>query len=474
MVGLLTAPQLAAANDDVEEQLQQMQERMSQLEEQLTATTDQLKDSERRADQQEELIQRAGIQDERAAESGMSSFLEKVEVGGWVAASYFWNFNGPGRNANILGNNLGFPIAPLAGGGPNNGTFGLASPFHPDHNTFQLDQLWFEMAKPATEESRGGFAADIVMGKTADTLTSSFTQQLTNTINGNTGVGINNLQTNGNLVTVYQAYAEYLAPVGPGVNVRAGRFATHIGAEVAQAPYNFNITRGLTYSILQPFNHVGVWASTEMDNGFSFGGGFMNDPVGNLNTDIGEGKVGGWHVGFGQENWSISHNGLYGKNGGRRAVGGFDQGIFNFLATWDPSENLSTYADLTYSIASDGGPQDQWAVGLALAGRLAVTEATGVALRGEYLFFNENALLSQGSAGVPGAPTNTDQQLWSITGTVDHALTENLTVKAEVRYEEGAQDGASDDVFYLRPSKGSTGGLSSKQVLVGAEMTYRF
>jgi hypothetical protein len=475
-VGLLVFPQLAAASDEVEEQLLQMQERMNQLEEKLAATSDQLDDSQRRVDEQEQLIERAGLE-ERGASSGIASFFEQVEFGGWIAASYWYNFNGLNNGINHPGSSIG--------GGANSGSFGTAYPFHPDHNTFQLDQLWFEMEKAATEDSRGGFGADILMGKTADRLVGSLPQSL-----AALGGSSTNITTNGNSVAVYQAYAEWLAPVGPGLKLKGGRFATHVGAEVAQTVYNFNITRGLVYSVLQPINHVGLTADMSWDNGFSAMIGVANTAVSNTNTDFDNEKAILWSLGYDQDAWGIKFNGLYGGDtpGVNGNCGGTTGGIcrssdrvglLDFVVNWDPSENLSTWLDLTHQwyTKDKAGAGSPWGLGLAAAGRLAITEATGFAMRFEWLWSNDNFLYGGGGTTVGGVPLvgQTDQQLFSLTGTVDHALTENLMVKGEARYDSGTVNRATNDnIFYYRGSGAAGGFLGRSQVVVGAEMTYRF
>ena len=78
LAGFLLVPQLAAA-DQIEEQLKQMQDRMSRMEDQLTVTNDQLEQANKRVSQQESLIERAGLEDERGSASGLSAFLEQTE-----------------------------------------------------------------------------------------------------------------------------------------------------------------------------------------------------------------------------------------------------------------------------------------------------------------------------------------------------------------------------------------------------------
>ncbi len=92
------APQLAGADDaDVQEQLRLMQERMMLLEDKLENTNDQLEAATDEVKEQRQVLSNAGIElDERAA-SGVDSFLQSLEIGGWINISYWHNFNDPGN-----------------------------------------------------------------------------------------------------------------------------------------------------------------------------------------------------------------------------------------------------------------------------------------------------------------------------------------------------------------------------------------
>ena len=90
------------------------------------------------------------------------------------------------------------------------------------------------------------------------------------------------------------------------------------------------------------------------------------------------------------------------------------------------------------------------------------------ALRGEYVRSEDNLIFGGGSGK--------DQDLWSLTTTLDHMLTDNLQVKAEIRYEQGKADGGSDNIFYLDGpgSSGTVQKTDKSQVLIGTEVSYRF
>ena len=74
-----------------------------------------------------------------------------------------------------------------------------------------------------------------------------------------------------------------------------------------------------------------------------------------------------------------------------------------------------------------------------------------------------------GAAAGSGAEGTDDIQQWSITATVDHALTDSLTARAEYRYDGADADNADSDFFANRRAIGS-----SAQHLVIAEMLYQF
>jgi hypothetical protein len=209
LASALALPQLALA-DDVETQLRQMHERMTELEQKLQATNDELETSKEKVDQQEKLIEKAGIDESRGAASGLAEFLNSVEIDGFVAASYNYNFNvlkdqdlpQPG----VLGDS-----GPTTVFGENGGIIGITAPGHQNDNTFQLDQLWFGIGKVATMESPAGFRADIVYGALADANREG--TFFTTGTPGDESISADDHGT-GDLPHLFQAYAEYLVPVG--------------------------------------------------------------------------------------------------------------------------------------------------------------------------------------------------------------------------------------------------------------------
>jgi hypothetical protein len=462
LTGLLLLPTMAAA-DDIEDKLQQMQERMEQLEQKLDAQDEQLSAAQERVKEQERVIQEVALAEESS--SGLSRFLEQTEFGGNIAASYTYNFNSPSSGTVACANNPADPVTPSCAAGfgssgagntnsgLNSGTFGNAEAFHDNHNGFQVDQVYFEMMKPATAESRAGFGIDLVFGAAADAL--------------NAGTG--STSSTGDLSFLYQAYVSYLAPIAGGMLVQGGRFETIIGAEVLRADQNFNITRGAVYA-LQPTSHTGVLFSGDIAEGVSWATGIANDYL-NTMADSDTGKVWMGQLGWSGETASLTANGLIGGDvanpftaPGVNPVGRNSDRLYvvDVVATWDPSDNLAMWANFDYYWTEGeklAGDNNYW--GFAAASRLAITEKIAAALRGEFV-------------KAPGQAVAGDITLWSLTGTVDYALTDNLKLRTEVRYDSGSIDGA-EDTLYISGNNGVVPVFTKDdQVLALAQLLYTF
>ena len=469
---LLVVPSFASA-DDVGggDDLQELLSRMSDLEQQLKATNDALAASSAKVDQQQKMLGKLGTPKQSGAMLALSDFLTDTTFGGWVSGSYFYNTNNPNSGRTIEANS---------------GDFG-ANRFHPNSNSFQVDQVWFSMSNQATPESRGGFEIDIVYGQTGDALD----------FYGGAG--------NMDDAFVYNANVSYLAPItDAGIEITAGRFEDHIGSEAVQDPYNFNITRGLLWS-LQPVGFTGVKLSSEYENGVNWMLGISNNSgfddtneTKPWNFDDDDAKVFLWSVGYqASDALSVAFNGLYGGDcaqvgnalgnigtpggGGVCGVNGRNndrQVIFDFTLNWDPSDRLSTWlnVDYMYFVNDQRVAGEPYILGVAAAGRYGITDATGFALRLEYIYSNDN-YLGVSAPGIffakPASWYTEDQDLWSATATLDHALTEHLSVKAEVVYQEGNSRSNTDNMYFCNKTCNS-GFLTRSQLLLGAQMTYEF
>ena len=449
MLGL--APSLAMAGD-VQDQLRQMQDRLQQMEDRLQATNDQLGAANQRVEDQAVLIQGAGLAEGRGDSSGLGCLVCDWTIGGWVAGSYNYNLNDPQDrpNGGLGGTNLGVRFY---------------DPLHPDHNSFAVDQVWFEIEKEVSEESRAGFRTDFVYGKTAKYL--------------NGGGPFNSDINDDTAIYLHQAYVQYAPPVGPeGTVIKFGKFATLVGAEVAGTVYNYNITRGQVWNLMEPIDHIGVMAGGPIgESGFTWGiggvNGFLQD-----DPDVNDRKSVIWHFGWGNDQFSLGTNGIWGGESlGFEGDGG---GLVNVLARWPPSDRFGMYLNGNFGWMDEpqGTNLDPYAWGLSLAGRYGITERTGIALRGEFVRDEDAFILCGGRFGglrsggcASGfSPSQEIDQVWSVTGTLDHLLTDQLMIRAEARWDKVDLDDGPSDVFY----KDNDGLSDDDQITLFFEVVYNF
>jgi hypothetical protein len=448
-----------------------MQQRMTDLENKLQATNDELESSKQKVEQQEELIQKAGIQDElRGAGSGAPApeFFNMIQVDGFIAASWNYNFHRL-QDDDVVQDPFGVGFGPTTVFGENQGALGIAAPGHTNANSFQLDQLWFGIGKPATMESNAGFRADIVYGAGADA-----NREGTFFTDDTDSIDFDDHGT-GDLPHLFQAYAEYLAPVGAnGISIKAGRFATPIGAESLRQDANFNITRGATWA-LQPVNHTGVSIGGHCDRcNMDWMLGVVNSYSDTMSDrDNEKGYLAS--LKYSGETFAVSTNLFYGGDSGDWApwafITGLDEsgiqrsgdkiGVADLVVNWNPTDRLSTWANYDFYWTDDTNNTDLTSLNIhafALASRYGITDATGVALRGEYQWWDWNG---------------PNIHYWTITGTLDHKLTENLIVKLEGRYDIGSAAGEPND-FFMSGNDGAGVFDDSDQVLGLVQMMYKF
>ena len=112
--------------------------------------------------------------------------------------------------------------------------------FDINHNQFSLSYAEVAIGKPVSDTSRAGFRLDFGAGDTADVV-NSFEP-------GDPDF----------MKHVQQAYVSYLIPAGKGLTFDFGKFVTPHGAEVIEAPANFNYSRGILFGYAIPFYHMGA------------------------------------------------------------------------------------------------------------------------------------------------------------------------------------------------------------------------
>jgi len=400
---LFVALGASAASD---EQIRLLEQRMAEMEDRLQATSAELQEEKKQNREQRDMLENAGLVEEDAGgiRSHVSSFLQAVDVKAVTAASYNYRFIDDGDNDGVAG-------------GPNRGA--INDPFftHKNGDSFQLDQLWLTLDKAPTEESRGGFHADIVYGETAQ-------QQALSGGSGDAG-------RDGGLL--YTGYVSYLAPIGSGVRFDAGKLATTLGAEVLQTNVNLNVTEGVVFQKLQPFTHTGVSATTALSDSLTLVAGVVNEVYRDTNVSIDRDKAGWGQIKFAGDGFGLNVGAIVGQDPTAvrcdTSADDCNTSVFDVVATLTPTDSFTAWVNFDWVRYFGTNVKDADKFGIATAGRLGITDATGIGGRFEYLT-QEATAFSAAGAGI-----NDDQEYITITGTLDHALTEGLVVRAELRYD---------------------------------------
>lgn len=201
-----------------------------------------------------------------------------IEVGGWVHGGATFN--------------------------PSHSTYGYNGPvtFNDRANQFQLNQFNIFLQRAVVTEGKSwdlGFRADFMFGTD-----SIFTQAYGNpAFDVNTGQPLSRGQWDLNLccnssrtygIALPQAFIEAYAPIGNGLNVKAGHFYTPIGYESVPAPNNFFYSHAYTMQYGEPFTHTGVLTNYTINKNLTF-----------MSGGITGSGTGGWDGGFDRQmdNW---------------------------------------------------------------------------------------------------------------------------------------------------------------------------
>lgn len=385
-----------------DEQIRLLEQRMAEMEDRLQATTAELKEEKKQNQEQRQMLESAGLVEEGDAgiRSGVSNFLQMVDVTGVMAGSYNYRFINAGDDD--AGNSA-------AGPGPVNDPFFT----HKNADSFQIDQFWLTLDKTPTEESRAGFHADFIYGETAQSQALSGSS-----FDGGRDSGL-----------LYTGYVSYLAPIGNGVRIDAGKLATVLGAEVLQTNVNLQVTEGVVFQKLQPFTHTGIAATTQLTDNLGLVVGVVNEVYRDTNFSVDRDKAGYAQLRLSGDKAGINVGAIVGQDPtGATCDASADDcntSVFDITATFSPTDSFTGWIDFDWvrSFGSNVHEGDKY--GIATAGRFGITDSTGIGGRFEYL---------EQDGSVLGGGQN-DQQYITATGTLDHTLTEGLVIRGELRYD---------------------------------------
>ncbi|MBY0402141.1 outer membrane beta-barrel protein [Myxococcota bacterium] len=395
------------ANAATDEQMRLLEQRVAEMEDRLEATSEQLQDEKKSNQEQRVLLEQAGLVDEsdQGIRSKVGKFFDMVNVSGVAAGSYNYRFIDEGDNdaGNVN------PTGPTTGGARNDPFF-----THKNGDSFQIDQVWITLDKAPTEESRAGFHADYVWGETAEQQSLSVSSR-----DGGRDSGL-----------LYTGYVSYLAPVGNGVRIDAGKLATGLGAEVLQTNVNLNVTEGVVFQKLQPFTYTGITATTQLTDSVGLVLGVVNEVYRDNNFSVDRDKAGIAQLRFAGDGWGLNIGAVVGQDPIAircdSSEADCNTSVFDVTATFAPTDRITGWVNFDWvrNFGKDVAEGDKF--GIATAARFGITDDTGIGGRFEYLTQQKSTL---------AVGAGEDQEYITATATLDHSLTEGLKVRAELRYD---------------------------------------
>lgn len=259
-----------------------------------------------------------------------------------------------------------------------------------------------------------------------------------------------------NWADIQEAYLQYIAPIGTGLNIQLGQFNTLIGYEVVESPHNPNYSRSWLFGLGQPFTTRGGRVSYDITKRISLSVG----AIGYINSARGNSR----HDPLMESALTISPSErikltLYGLAGPRPGATGTPGGnillvggFASFQATAQTSLVIeSYYANQANSSRVSEAGNARWN---GLAGYVIhdFNRQWGVRFRAE-LFEDAGGFVSCGGttdyqpkANVCFGATSTAsapavaQTLWEITSTVQYKPFKSLTTRLEFRYDKSNQN----------------------------------
>jgi Putative beta-barrel porin-2, OmpL-like. bbp2 len=244
-----------------------------------------------------------------ASGPSIASLLGPTALSGFVDMYYDYNSNQPASRTNSFR------------------SFDGAS------NQFALNLVELVVDKtPEITNSRTGYHVALGFG------------QAMNAVNGTDPGGLGFAQY------LKEAYFSYLAPVGKGLQIDAGKFVTPHGAEVIETKDDLNYSRGLLFSYAIPYYHYGLRAKYAFSDKYSVSGFLVNGW--NNVVDNNTGKTYG--LGFG---WNPTKKISFTQN----FMAGPEQSNnnSNWRQLWDTVITYSPTSRLSFTLNTDYGRGDR-------------------------------------------------------------------------------------------------------------------
>jgi len=266
-----------------------------------------------------------------------------------------------------------------------------------------------------------------------------------------------------------EAYASYLIPLGSGLTIKAGKWATLIGYEVYESPKNLNFSRSFLYTLGTPYTNTGALASYQFTQWF---GATLGLTMGWDNSDNNNGYVRptGSFAFTPIDKLSATVNFLVGPEQNRNQMRGNDvnnRWIVDTTILYTGIDKMTLAVNFDFAgeekdpalVTTRKDANSRWG-GIAGYAAYDWTQALRTALRLEY--FSDPLGVRSSETIAPGH----NVELFEVTLTVEYKIWRGLVWRVEYRHDQAnrkafslqnhgltptsrAQDTISFDLYYL-------------------------
>ena len=315
--------------------------------------------------------------------------LKDIQVHGFASSSYSYNFNQPSNNTNAL------------------------RVYDKDDNSFKFDTGELVFKKDAANLGDVGFRTDLSFG---------FSNPKTNK---STGKDVASTDDDFDLQI---GFVQYNAPIGKGVLIDFGKFATHVGAEVMDGydGWNYTFSRSFLFNH-GPFTHTGVRMQYAVSDTVGLLGMISNGQDNQTDTNSAKG-IGGQLAWTPVDNVALFFN-YYGsaesQTGNTNNTKDF-RNFYDIVADIGVSTNVSLNLNFLYGSENNANGLNLDAEWWGFSGivRYDVNEWLSLNFRGE-VFDDKD-----------GFRSSTTQKLTAFTFTPEVRVNNNMVVRAEYRHDD--------------------------------------
>ena len=352
-----------------------------------------------------------------------------IVLSGYVDTSYTYNFNGGGTSSGT-----GTQISEVSGVGNDSQDFSV-----------NAVKLALEKALPEENKLAAGFRIDLLMGEDWQESTESG-------------------------VTVQQAYVQFRAPVGNGLDFRFGKMVALLGYELDERPANDNFSYGLlyTYAYTGPDTGIDVtysftdwlsatlrFANTDGDDSSFYDNSDVSKSISGQVVLLSPGENANLALGFFYAPEGTANYGTPVRADGEETFIENDQAvIFNMFGSWKPkmfNDKLKLAFDSVIGftqdnyLAADSSENNSSFWGIGLYAKYQFTKLFSLAARAEYLHDSDGTAKVSDSfedgfdfRDAPIFTSQTDLYSWTLTAGFD--IWENLLTRVEYRLDVASSD----------------------------------